>query len=431
MLCEFYANKAPEDIGEAELEAYFLRRRNVDHWSANTLRICYCGIRFYFVKVLQRDWNLFNFLRAKSESRLPAVLSQEEVRALLGCVRTPHNRAYLTTVYACGLRLQEALYLEVSDIDADRMMIHVHRGKGAKDRFVPLPKKTLDTLREHWRSHRHQRLLFPAYGRDSRSAGSATQPMAISSVQGAFRSAKEQAGITKKAVSVHTLQTQLCHAYAGDRRQPAHHSAVSGAHQPGDDHGLSASDPQGTGRCGRARQYPHGGAVTWAPFRRSSVATDRRIGREFGETMPSSHQRVIEAIIDCRSAACGSVLYQCEDCGEPHVAPRCCGNRHCPVCQQGKAEQWLCRQLERQLATPYFMLTFTVPAGLREFLRRHPREGYGALFAASAGAIKTLAADDKHLGADTPGFFGVLHTSRPATPVPPPYPLRGARRRLR
>jgi len=209
MLCEFYG-KVPEEISEAELEAYFLHRRNVDHWSANTLRICYCGIRFYFVKVLQRDWNLFNFLRAKCESRLPAVLSREEVHAVLGCVRTPHNRAYLTTVYACGLRLQEALYLEVSDIDADRMMVHVHRGKGAKDRFVPLPKKTLDILRTHWRSHRHSRLLFPAYGRDSRSAASATQPMAISSVQGAFRSAKEQAGITKKAVSVHTLR----HAYA-------------------------------------------------------------------------------------------------------------------------------------------------------------------------------------------------------------------------
>lgn len=210
MLCEFYGNKEPEDIGEAELEAYFLHRRNVDHWSANTLRICYCGIRFYFVQVLRRDWNLFNILRAKSESRLPAVLSREEIRALLGCVRTPHNRAYLTTVYACGLRLQEALYLEVSDIDADRMTIHVHRGKGAKDRFVPLPRKTLDILRAHWRSHRHRRLLFPAYGRDSRSAASATTPMAISSVQGAFRSAKRRAGIAKKAVSVHTLR----HSYA-------------------------------------------------------------------------------------------------------------------------------------------------------------------------------------------------------------------------
>jgi len=131
---------------------------------------------------------------------------------------------------------------------------------------------------------------------------------------------------------------------------------------------------------------------------------------EFGEMMPASHARVIDAITDCRSAASGSLLYQCEDCGEPHLAARCCGNRHCPVCQQGKAEQWLCRQLERQLPVAYFMLTFTVPAPLREFLRRHPREGYAALFAASSGAIKTLAADSKHLGADTPGFFGVLHT---------------------
>lgn len=209
MLCEFYG-KVPEDISEQELETYFLHRRNVDHWSANTLRICYCGIRFYFVQILQRDWNLFNFLRAKSESRLPAVLSREEVRALFACVRTPHNHAYLTTVYACGLRLQEALNLEVSDIDRARMMIHVHRGKGAKDRFVPLPRATLDTLRQHWRRHRHPRLLFPAYGRDSRSAASATQPMAISSVQGAFRAAKQQAGITKRAVSVHTLR----HCYA-------------------------------------------------------------------------------------------------------------------------------------------------------------------------------------------------------------------------
>ena len=141
-------------------------------------------------------------------------------------------------------------------------------------------------------------------------------------------------------------------------------------------------------------------------FRRSGAA----YRAAFGEALPASHARVIDAISDCRSAAAGAVLYQCEDGAEPHVAARCCGNRHCPVCQQGKAGQWLSRQLERQVPAPYFMLTFTVPAPLRAFLRSHPREGYGALFAASAGAIKTLAADDKHLGADLPGFFGVLHT---------------------
>jgi integrase/recombinase XerD len=210
MLCEFYGNKRPEQITEAELEAYFLRRKNVDRWSSNTMRICYCGIRFYFVNVLARNWQLFNFLRARSESRLPAVLSREEVRALLGCVHTAHNRAFLSTVYACGLRLQEALFLEVSDVDAGRMMIHVHRGKGAKDRFVPLPRASLEGLRTHWRSHRNPRLLFPAYGRDSRSAAAASTPMAKSSVQGAFRRAKLEAGIRKREVSVHTLR----HSYA-------------------------------------------------------------------------------------------------------------------------------------------------------------------------------------------------------------------------
>ena len=209
MLVEFYG-KAPQEISEAELEAYFLRRKNIDRWSSNTLRICYCGIRFYFVQVLGRNWTLFNILRAKNESRLPTVLSREEVRRLLGCVHTAHNRAFLATVYACGLRLQEALHLEVSDIDSDRMMVHVHRGKGAKDRLVPLPKTTLATLRAHWRTHRNARLLFPALGRDGQAAALATTPMAISSVQGALRRAKHQAGITKRGVSIHTLR----HAYA-------------------------------------------------------------------------------------------------------------------------------------------------------------------------------------------------------------------------
>jgi site-specific recombinase XerD len=131
MLVDF-TGKRPAAISEQELEAYFLHRRNVDRWSSNTMRICYCGIRFFFVHVLKRDWHLFQILRAKNESRLPAVLSREEVRRILSCVRTPHNYAFLSTVYACGLRLTEALHLQVSDIDSTRMMLHVHRGKGGK-----------------------------------------------------------------------------------------------------------------------------------------------------------------------------------------------------------------------------------------------------------------------------------------------------------
>jgi len=220
MLSTFHS-KTPDEITEPELEAYFLRRRNVDHWSPNTMRSCYCGIRFFFVHVLQRHWHLFDILRAKSEARLPAILSCEEVRAILRCVRTPRNHAFLSTVYACGLRLQEAQYLEVSDIDSQRLMIHVHRGKGAKDRFVPLPRATLTILRAHWRSHRHPRLLFPACGRNGRAAATATTPMAKSSVQGALRHAKRAAGITKQWESDLTERFRFRGPERRQRRPPS------------------------------------------------------------------------------------------------------------------------------------------------------------------------------------------------------------------
>lgn len=209
MLSDFYG-KTPDCISEQELEEYFLHRKNVDQWSPNTMRICYCGIRFFFQHVLQRDWHILGILRAQTEHRLPAVLSREEVRAIFQRVKTFHNYAYLSTVYSCGLRLHEGLYLQVADIDSKRMMVHVHRGKGAKDRYVPLPGSTLDLLRRYWATHRNTRLLFPALGRDGKGGSTAETPMAKSSVQGAFRRAKFEASIRKQGVSIHTLR----HSYA-------------------------------------------------------------------------------------------------------------------------------------------------------------------------------------------------------------------------
>ena len=130
----------------------------------------------------------------------------------------------------------------------------------------------------------------------------------------------------------------------------------------------------------------------------------------FGDAMPQAHKKVIAAITDCPTEAAGSALYVCDGCGQRHVVHRSCGNRHCPCCQQGKGHEWLERHLARQLPGEHFMLTFTVPEPLRPFLRRHQKIGYGALFAASSGAIKALAVDPRHIGGDVPGFFGVLHT---------------------
>jgi Putative transposase/Transposase zinc-binding domain len=130
----------------------------------------------------------------------------------------------------------------------------------------------------------------------------------------------------------------------------------------------------------------------------------------FGAAVPRMHQKVIAAITECRTEAAGAALYECDACGQKHVVPRSCGNRHCPCCQQGKGLQWLERQRGRQLPGEHFLLTFTVPEPLRAFLRRHQKIGYGALFSASAGAIKKLAPDPKYIGGDLAGFFGVLHT---------------------
>jgi hypothetical protein len=130
----------------------------------------------------------------------------------------------------------------------------------------------------------------------------------------------------------------------------------------------------------------------------------------FGQAMPGAHKKVIAAIMRCRTESNGSVLYQCAACGAQHVVHRCCGNRHCPGCQHHKSYHWLERQLKRQLPGHHFLLTFTVPEPLRSFIRSHQRIAYSALFEASSGAIKKLTADEKYIGADTPGFFGVLHT---------------------
>lgn len=208
-LVDFY-KLSPNKITEGHIQKYFLHRRNEDKWSAATLRIALGGIKFFFVNVLKRNWHTFSYLNAKRERRLPCILSREEVLRILSKINTFHNYAFLATVYACGLRLSEALAIQVCDIDKARMMLHVHRGKGAKDRFVPLPVDTLALLRRYWVTHKNPVLIFPALGRGQNKGAVSHSPMSVESVQGAFRQARFAAGIKKRRVSIHTLR----HCYA-------------------------------------------------------------------------------------------------------------------------------------------------------------------------------------------------------------------------
>jgi site-specific recombinase XerD len=201
--------KPPDQITEQELREYLLYLKNERQYKPSSLKIAASGIIFFYSRTVPRDWQTLRNIRFPRPNTLPAVLSVAEVRRLIDAVRTLHNKTYFWTVYSLGLRLQESLNLQVRDIDSERMVVHVHRGKGAKDRYVPLPRRTLQILRRYWVTHRNPVWLFPATGRDHDEARSATEPMARSSVHGAMKRVVQELGFRKR-ITIHILW----HSYA-------------------------------------------------------------------------------------------------------------------------------------------------------------------------------------------------------------------------
>jgi site-specific recombinase XerD len=199
----------PDQLTEAQLRDYVLFLKNHKQLAPSTLRIACCGIKFFYTRTAPRDWRTLTNICIPKPKTLPDVLSVEEVRRLIETVRRPHCKAYLWTVYSLGLRRQEALRLQVRDIDSDRMMVHVRCGKRAKDRYVPLPAKTLAVLRDYWQTHRNPVWLFPRDARDPQKAAEATGPMTHRSVQVALKRVVQELQI-RKSVHLHTLR----HSYA-------------------------------------------------------------------------------------------------------------------------------------------------------------------------------------------------------------------------
>jgi hypothetical protein len=129
----------------------------------------------------------------------------------------------------------------------------------------------------------------------------------------------------------------------------------------------------------------------------------------YGEQLLSSQQAALHAIEQCRTEALGGSVYRCEECQSSHYSYHSCRNRHCPQCQQEAAQQWLARQQALLLPVPYFLITFTLPSGLRDVAYRHQRLLYDAFFRASAAALQQLAKDARFVGGQI-GMLGVLQT---------------------
>jgi hypothetical protein len=131
--------------------------------------------------------------------------------------------------------------------------------------------------------------------------------------------------------------------------------------------------------------------------------------RQFGCAILPSHRRAVRAILSCRTAALGGQVYRCADCRTNHFVYHSCNHRACPQCGQADAAQWVEQQKLKLLPVPYYLITFTVPEGLRAWLRSHQKEGYALLLRASAATLQDVAARPKYLGAQL-GVLSVLHT---------------------
>ena len=398
----------PDGLNEAQVRDYLLYLKNDKKSASSTLGIASSAIKFFYSHTAPRDWPTLQRIRVQKEKRLPDVLSIDELRQLIGAVRKLRYRTYFATVYSLGLRRNEGLHLQIRDIDSARMLVHVHRGKGAKDRFVPLPARTLTLLREYWVTHRNPVWLFPASDSDQSQAVSSDHPMSKDGVQHAMERVVHQLGL-RKAVSIHTLR----HSYAT-------HLLEAGVNLRLIQQYLGHSSLQTTMVYFHLTTVSQEQAVAvinklMEPEPMPTVADVlRRYGGQylerFGAAMPGEHKKVLHAITACRTGELGTVLYACQSCGEIHAIGRSCGNRHCPTCQHDKTKAWLEKQTDRLLPCPYFLVTFTLPAELRALARSHQRVIYAALFEASSQALRALATNPRFVGTDRLGFFGVLHT---------------------
>jgi len=202
---------APDQLTEAQLREYLLHLTRERKLARSSFTQALCGLKFFYEQTLGRRWTILDVARPKRDRKLPVVLSRSEVWRVLAAVHTPAYRVCLTTIYACGLRLREALDLHVDQVDSSRMLLHVRHGKGGIDRLVPVPPALLTRLRAHLRTHRNPVWMFPApRRRPSRPvADPAIGPIEATVLQRAFTRAVTDSGVPKQA-HVHTLR----HSYA-------------------------------------------------------------------------------------------------------------------------------------------------------------------------------------------------------------------------
>lgn len=199
-LLRLLGERLVSDLTKKQIMSYLLWLIKQQGYSEVHIHTNVNAIKFYFEKVLGRQAEFYNLPRPKKPFKLPEILAEEEVIAIIQKTANLKHRAMLMAAYSAGLRVSEIIGLKLTDIDSKRMMIHLHGAKGKKDRLVPLSKTLLATLREYFKAYHPKEYLF-----EGQNGG----VYHSRSVQLILKEAKQKAGITKKG-SIHSLR----HSYA-------------------------------------------------------------------------------------------------------------------------------------------------------------------------------------------------------------------------
>ena len=397
-------------------QAYLLRERKMQ---PRTVRLHVAALRFFFVKTLKRRYLLDDTPYPKAPRRLPQILSVEEVARVIDAADSLSHRTMLMVLYSTGMRNAELRHLQVADIDSRRMLIHIQRGKGGRDRYVPLSPTLLTTLRVYYRWMRPKTWLFPGTVNGWR----ADKPITPKVLWDACVVAARRAGLAQ-AVLAAPAAPFVRHALAREWRGPPDDSAAPRP-RGGPAHGAvspslaeasaggreSAGCAHDLGARHRASDPAEAQAVTRPPFEVADIV--RRHGDRFLEThrawVTGQHRRVLRAIAQCRTAALGGHRDRCDQCAQPALSYNSCRDRHCPKCLTAARNAWVAAREQELLPVGYVHIVFTMPEPLARLALVNKRVVYDLLFHAAAETVRQVASNPKRLGGDIGGLM-VLHT---------------------
>lgn len=415
-ICKFEAHfgGSVDEAGVEDIRAY-LHHMVECNLSESSLKHAYSALKLMTEVTLGKTWEARRIPKARKKKRLPVILSQAEVEAIIAAASSLKYQAIFTTIYSAGLRTSEAAQLKLSDIDSVGMRIRVDQGKGNKDRFTLLADTTLDLLRTYWRTRRPPEWLFTP-------DNTVDRPISERSIQGAFLKALRSTSIQKPATPRSLRHAGACpepvegpptymRPGTTSRRSRRswgnqHHSRLSPPLQKASGK-RQESDRQlvliPSGQTGK-------GVMSAFPTLADVFLRFGQAYRDlYADRMPGSHLKTMRAIETCRTPAQGGHLYECDQCHRQHLVFHSCRNRHCPTCQFLPRERWVQSRQRDLLPIPYFHVVFTIPSELHDLFRQNQRCCYGLLFQAASETLLTLSEDTQHLGARI-GFVAVLHT---------------------